>query len=1829
MPTYNTGNINQKMRVTGAGFYALSGLQLPNAGFVDFSYYDASPEYIEFTVPENITLGPVNFYFITGQTVSDPMFVSGVSFYPVPRLDSVSPTTQEAGDFVTISGKSLLGVETVYFNNILGTDVSYNSTSGVLLAKVPYGYTTGPIRVNGFNNTGIVSVLSDFNFYGSIFISGFSSNTPYEGDLFKISGRNFNLSFVSENYFPVNFTTSVDNGITGFVTARFTGSNNVITGIVPQNANAGFVTINSIDNTSFTSKSQVTVLKSPFVASSLNYYLASGESNTAIGKNFNYVTGIVLSGINYREPKSVLNSGVASSSTALFKRSLLFSGDSYLKVDSKLNGDFHFGAAPFTIEFLINPISYPSSRIDLFQDLGLDGNGFSFYKAAGASDWTFYATSAAKATIPTSNVPANTWTKVVISRTSSNGSTYIAAKDGVGEYSNTVSAGSPYTVTAGSGLFVGTNSLGANGFLGRLEDFRIVKGVGLYDNIDSVIRNSGLFDTQNTVLFLQGDFSDTDYRVNRINSSVISNISGYVEDSNYGGFNKQYSISDFGKNSTNTTLTFTGTNVPPGVYDITIKNSGGRDFLFENFEIIKGNPVIKNINSFENYIGGPLEIIGHNIYPDSQFLFQDTGDENSNVEALESANSYSYQSTFRKSKPLTIGSSAKIDNSTSRFDGRSFSFADPLNSYVKFSITGAYPNVPLSYGKSFAFELDFKPGSSFSASDTKYLVGTQSGLNVFVTSDKVVISGIDWDGFSPVFSGKILTNQWNHLSISKSYNNLNSISGKILLNGSGLNLFSDLYQLDFSSSNLDFSLNSDKSLSSPVFDVYIGRDYPNNSSNYWNGYIDEIRVVKEDPYQFLNFAPLRRARNNINTEILIHANVGLIDDNTRDFGYLKLNTPNLSSIRKTNVVLDNTYSRITGGFDKRFTFLKTPSITGIEPALLFQGDPVTGYGTDLYYIKSISIGGNEVTGYSVSGLNSEFKQRIVFNLPDLAQSGDFLTINSNYYSYTYPSGLAIGSGLLSVDGFTPLTGLAGTLITLSGKFLNTVSSLELGRRDGAYKVVTAFASQSITGLSFYVPQVYDITDGPITLNGSRRVTTTESLTFLNPIINKIIPNSAYFGNEILLSGNNLSGFDFYGIGFNNEPVKYSGVSIIDSTGALVIVPREVKRASFRFFNSGTTDEVKGFSPFFNPSTTITGVNSETFRSKDSIVITGVNAHRSQSRDLYISGYNVLTNKTGQYLITQNMSVIDVSTLSGTGVRNPYTGYSILSGKLNISSTDNYQIQDLDLLISGTDAIGFGYNFVNPGNEITLDGYIGSGKIFFQRNSFDPDEMFNNITIKAPLIKSSGLNITTGTYRSLITLTGENLNYVTGIRFIGVGELVVGASGGVTAPVSLQVGYKTGININIDARELSSSVVYKDFSKLQFYPPSVAGKNVHRKDVEDVRPVTGMFYLQTYLNEIYGVSGRFNYAPFISLKDGYLNNRLTYRADGTSQISGYDGSIISFVGEGIKNLTGVDFFSESNGRIIETFSTNFQTDKKKFDILFLNEAGGPITGYRILDAGKGYTTLTSSITMASYGGQTPEATAYISRIPPYVGTVTGVTLTTNVSSSPSKNYWSGSNLTILNPASGFFMRNPNVLLFSGNDYATQSEDGSKYYAYYTASTTYPLQNDFVVGEKLNVRLSNYVTSYSTTDFPFLVIQNPNNFARITDIPLTGSYVDEKAFRLNYYTFYANDDSDFNLLDAQIKASILYPTGYQSKRVMLTAFKPSKNRRFIDVEFSSKIPATGDYVIAADPEDSKYLKLRIEAINTEASQFKGLGNISSKDSSFAGSVSAGSNTPGMGI
>lgn len=1831
MPTYNTGNINQRMRVTGYGLYALSGLEVPRAGFIDFSYYDADPEYIEFDVPKNISYGPINFHFITGESISDPLYVSGVDFFPIPKIETITPSSQEVGEFVAISGSSLTGVSYVSFNNITGTNIFYNETSGGLMVKVPSGYTTGPVRISGYNGSGIVYSVSDINFFGKIFISGFSNNFPYEGDLLTISGRNFSTSFVNESYFPVYFTTSTDGITTGFVKANFTGAANngdKISGIVPQNANQGYIVINSKDNTSFTSKSQINVLRTPEVFTSLNYYATSGDSNIVIGKNLNNVTDIILSGLNFRAPKTILNSGVVSNPTGKFNSAIYFSGGSYLVADSQSNQDFNIGAGDFTLEFFVKPSVIPSSRVDLINDAGLSNNGFFFYKAASSSNWVFNVNGSSIASIATSSTPINTWTKVSISRT--NGNTHVFTKNDSSQTSTTNSSTSN-SLNAGAGLYIGRlytglqSSLGVNSFEGYLDELRFSK-VGRYTSSSLPDVNLQLNDDQNTILFLQCNFSDFDSKGDRNKLPQIPYISGYVEDSNYGAFNQSFTFGSLTKNSAGSTISYTN-NVAPGIYDITLTNTGGRNFIFENFQIVKSGPSIKNISAVENYMGGQIDIVGHNLYPETQFVFQDTGNEFSLVEAPENAASYNYQSTYRPRKSITKNS-VTLANSNSIYDGKTFGFSNASYSYLKFNITGVGTNHPMSYGNSFAFEVDFKPSSSLSSSDKRFIIGSKTGVNIYASANKVFVSGIRWQGVDSIFSGEFIESSWNHISISKSYFSSSSISGKVLLNGSGLNLSGD--GVNYSTSNIDFTLNNDVS---PIsnFEVFVGSDADGSASSLWDGNIDEINLQKDDPYRYSSYQPKRRGRNNINTQILIHASVGLIDDNIRDFGYLQVNTPNLSSTRKTNIIIDNGFSSLTGGFDKRFTFLKTPNITGIYPSLLVQGQPVTGYGTDIYYVDTVKVGNYAATGFTIINSGSEFDQVIIFNLPDLAQSGEYLTLNSYHYTYTYPSGLPIKSGDLIIDGFSPTSGMAGSLINISGKFLNTVNSILLGSKNGNNKVINKFASQTISDLSFYIPNVYDIADGPITLvNSYTSVTSSGDLIFLNPSIDKIIPSSAYFTGHITLSGSNLSGLEFYGLGINNDLVKFPNISSVSGTGVVVSVPRDIKASAFRFFYSGmsgVTGEVAGYSRTFLPSTTISGVNSTGYYLKDPIIVTGINAHQLQSRDLYISGYNLLTNKTGQYLIAQNLYITDVSTLTGSGFYQPYTGYTILSGNLNVSVAAYSSFPDFNLIYSGTDPIGIGNdaNYVDYGS-LTLDGFIGSGRVFFQRNSFDPDEMYDLITIMPPVIRCSGLNILTGSSFSLITLSGQNLNYVTGIQFSGLGKLIVGASGGLSAPEQLRSGFTTGIDILFDAKDINSNLIYKDFNKIQFYPPSVAGKNVHSKDVEDIRPVTGMFYLKTYLNQVYPVSGVFNYAPLISIQDAYLNNRLTYFQDGTNLVSGWDGSIISFKGNGVKDITGVDFFSESNNSIIEIFPTVFNQGKKKAVVEFYNAFNQLVTGYKILDAGAGYTVDSIDITGNVLGKDPLKTSGIVSFLPPFVGQVTGIKLISQDANGYTTNRFTSNIVQVDSPISGYIIKEPSVLLFTGDNYSTQSADGSKYNADYILSTTFPLNNDFVVGEKLNMSVLTPYSSFTTSDFPFLVIQNPNNYARIADIVLTGSYVNNKTFKIYYSDFYTKEDAYFELLDAQIKTSILYPTGYSAKQIMLSSVKPSINGKFIDVQFSSTIPPTGDYVVANDPEDSKYLRLRLETINSNASSFKGLGAVSSTSVSLAGRfASRGSTNP----
>ena len=1814
MAINNTGFIGEKMRVTGYGLYALTGLEVPNVGYIDFQYFDTNPEFIDFTVPEDITFGNINFYIITGQSVSDPPLKSGVPFFPVPRIDAVYPATQEANKLVLISGKSLSGANIVFFNNIRAVDFAYHPPSGGITGYVPTGYTTGPIKISGYNNSGQVVATSNFNFYGKVSLSGFSSSYVYEGDQLVVSGQNFLLSYVTGTNYQIGFR----NILGGMTYGSFSGGPVTITGFVPSGTTSGYLSfLCSTDGTTFNSTIPLYVLRQPIVNKALKYYVTSGESNTLVGKNFLYVTGLMLSGLSYRLPKPVVNNGVIGIPSGRFGRSYFFANNTNLSISGSYTSDFNFGNGDFTIEFWMNPLNYASPRMDLLSFDFLGQSGFYFKKDVGSSNWVFQVTGVNLISIPTANIPANQWTKIALSRRSNSLFAFATGNSAPTSSSTTVAAN---ILTNGAPLIIGSSISGStiSCYTGYLSDLRIVGGTGLYAAGGVPNINIPSFDIPNTKLFLQCNYSNLNFSGNRNTDKTITQIRNWVEDNNYGQTQTVAVYPKFTINAAGTSILFTGTGLGVGAYNLFLINSGNRSFYTPVVQTIKNLPVVNSVSVAEGYVGQTLELYGQNLYPGTQVFFQDTG-SNGSVEANEEVSSYLVSSFYRNPKTIT-SSGVTISQNTSNYDDRSFYFSGISSNipFIQINLTGS----PLSTGKSFSLSMDFALSSGFISSSNKFLFSSDY-CSAFCNSGTLFVSGFKfYDGSIDVASGILMTptTGWQHLSINKTYISTSNVTGSILLNETGI-----------------YTFNSDFSLGTGV--VLIGANSGINLNNSWSGYIDEISISNANINSNSLFDPLKRYKSTIYTEALVHANAGLNDDNIFDFNYLRLYVPNLSNLRKTDLVVTNGYGSYTGSPDQRFTFLKTPSITGVRTLTGTQGGTWTGYGNDIYYAQNLFLANNQITGATITNLNNnEFAQSIVFTIPDLASNGDFLSIPSNYYSYTFQSGLNITSGTLVITSISPTSGIANDLITVSGKFLNKVSSIRLGSQGNNYYDIYVFTAQSINALVFKIPYAYDIVDGPITFfgaDGSVSVSS-QSLTYINPSIYSIKPISAYYNDNLYLSGVNLSGIDFYASGANKDLVKFSGITYIGTTGVQMRVPREIVKSQIYFFYSGTNSGIAGGTKSFEPSVTISGVNKTGYRTKDPIIVTGINAYSNSARDLYISGFNLLTNTTGQFVIVNKMSVLDASSVTGASISQPYTGYTILSGTLNVSPNLTY-VQNYLSLYGAVTPLGIGTSSIISGIQslnVPLDGFIGSGRLLFQRNSFDPDVMFGSTTtIFAPLISVSGIGAKTGNIASLIVISGNNLNYVTGIKYTGISRLAVGFTGGANANVAVQVGYSTGVFGVVDTKSGNPYLYYKDQGIIKFFPPSMAGKAIHGKDVEDVRPITGRFILMTYMGEEYPVSGSFAYEPLINIIDSYINNDLTYKSDFTSTVSGYDGTCIAFSGQGLKNLVSGRFFSSNNGNEIESWGVDFNYIKRDANVALLNAAGGQVTGYIIIDKGAGYTFTGISLVCdptVGVGNTAPIAQGIVSFKPPFVGMVTGVAINVNTAGLTA-NCWSGQvgsgaggigYARFDSPVTGFITQAPNALRFTGTNFATQSGDGSMYAAYYTMSMTFPTGNDFTVGEKLDYQLVNRAFSFTSMGRPFLVIQDPYNTHRIIDYLLTGANYEGRKDKL---TFDLSQNYNYNgplyTNEPVVKTSLIYPSGYNGKLLIYHLDKTNINTNQITVNFSTSIPSTASYVNASLPANSRYLTLRIEVSDPTSSFYNQIGSSQIKNPVILGRVGVG--------
>lgn len=207
------------------------------AGFDQSANSDTS---IRVTVPDSLPLGPtyVQVYLPDGKGYAAHSFTVLLT-PPVPKIDSVSPTTAFPGDEVTIFGTNFTDVTGV---KVGGVDASFAhtlDTNGKLTAVIPLNASGGSQFITVINANGYDSIAFNVNF--APVIKSFEPAIGAVGDSITIHGLRFlnitavQLTSVDVGYVVVNDSTIHFAVPNGGQSGKITVTNSLGTATSPNN----------------------------------------------------------------------------------------------------------------------------------------------------------------------------------------------------------------------------------------------------------------------------------------------------------------------------------------------------------------------------------------------------------------------------------------------------------------------------------------------------------------------------------------------------------------------------------------------------------------------------------------------------------------------------------------------------------------------------------------------------------------------------------------------------------------------------------------------------------------------------------------------------------------------------------------------------------------------------------------------------------------------------------------------------------------------------------------------------------------------------------------------------------------------------------------------------------------------------------------------------------------------------------------------------------------------------------------------------------------------------------------------------------------------------------------------------------------------------------------------------------------------------------------------------------------------------------------------------------------------------------------------------------
>ena len=256
--------------------------------------------------------------------------------------------------------------------------------------------------------------------------------------------------------------------------------------------------------------------------------------------------------------------------------------------------------------------------------------------------------------------------------------------------------------------------------------------------------------------------------------------------------------------------------------------------------------------------------------------------------------------------------------------------------------------------------------------------------------------------------------------------------------------------------------------------------------------------------------------------------------------------------------VDGPISVFTGGVSgtstARFTVTSTcvPVVTSFSPARGGRSSSVAVTGRCFTGTSAVSFNGAKAGSFVVYS-----DTQLGANLPVDASSGPIQVTNTLGTGGSTENFLFIPSPSLS--GFTPAVGTAGTVVTLSGKDLATVSFVSLNGKTASFSVVsdTQLAVTVPLGATRGVFSVYTL-GGNVSSNGSFEV---QGLA--PPTVTSFSPSATGAGKSISLTGTNFTGTT----AVEFDGVASSSFSVNSDTQMSVSVPSGARSGLISVENS--------------------------------------------------------------------------------------------------------------------------------------------------------------------------------------------------------------------------------------------------------------------------------------------------------------------------------------------------------------------------------------------------------------------------------------------------------------------------------------------------------------------------------------------------------------------------------------------------------------------------------------------------------------------------------------